>query len=217
MGGTIRDVGVRGHQPRSVLAGRLCLLPVRWCRCRRPGSRPMPRQAFRQAAGIVRRRVDLMHRFRGRIQVRSQGHRDLRPLGKCSRNATGVCQDFCPCDDAGLRGSTAGGLMVSGYLRTIPPPGPAAPARRRRHPTPGCRCGAARARLGSVSNRPTIFWSGNDHIILGDRARFFRRLQPSDGIIVGSPQAEAQCRVDVPAGGVTDLRPCTAGSDAKNR
>ena len=65
----------------------------------------------------------------------------------------GVCQDFAHIMIAALRGLGLPALYVSGYIRTIPPPGKQrlpAPT----PPTPGSRCGAAPRWVGWISIRP---------------------------------------------------------------
>jgi len=52
------------------------------------------------------------------------------PLNEVFEKRHGVCQDFAHVMIAGLRGLGLPAAYVSGYLRTIPPPGKTAAARR---------------------------------------------------------------------------------------
>jgi len=93
---------------------------------------------------------------------------------------------------AGLRGLGLPAGLVSGYLRTIPAAGPAAPARRRRQPTPGCPvwCGAE---LGWIGFDPTTIFGRERSHHPGDRGRgFFRTFSPVDGMHRRPRAAEAQ-------------------------
>ena len=66
----------------------------------------------------------------------------------------GVCQDFAHVMIAGLRGLGLPALYVSGYIRTIPPPGkPRLAGADASHAWR--RCGAGPASAGSASTRPT--------------------------------------------------------------
>ena len=58
-----------------------------------------------------------------RFQIRPEGDRDLDAADEVFEKRHGVCQDFAHVMIAGLRGLGLPAAYVSGYLRTIPPPG----------------------------------------------------------------------------------------------
>ena len=67
--------------------------------------------------------VELMHRIRTEFKYDPKATVISTPLTEVLEKRHGVCQDFAHVMIAGLRGLGLPAAYVSGYLRTIPPPG----------------------------------------------------------------------------------------------
>ena len=152
-------------------------------------------ESFRPGVGILTGAVDLMHRIRNEFRYDPKATVISTPLEEAFEKRHGVCQDFAHVMIAGLRGLGLSAAYVSGYLRTIPPPG------RQRltgadatHAWVSVWCGDE---LGWVGLDPTNdLLVGNDHIVLAV-GRDFSDVSPVDGIIVGSRRQKLDVAVDV--------------------
>ena len=97
----------------------------------------------------------------------------------------GVCQDFANIMIAALRGLGLPALYVSGYIRTIPPPGKKATCRGRRLARLG-RAVVRRPRwAGWTSIRPTRCHRSNDHIEVA-RGRDYSDASPIESMVLSS-------------------------------
>ena len=107
----------------------------------------------------------------------------------------GVCQDFAQIMISGARSAGLAAAYVSGYLRTVPPPG------RERlvgadatHAWVLLWCGAERGWLGfDPTNGVTV---GQDHIVCAI-GRDYGDVAPIDGIFLGQDGQEIDVEVDV--------------------
>jgi transglutaminase-like putative cysteine protease len=163
-----------------------------------PVLRPVSAYAaasFPQGTGVLAGAVDLMHRIRSDFRYDPKATVISTPLNDVFENRHGVCQDFAHVMIAGLRGLGLPAAYVSGYLRTIPPPGqPRLQGADATHAWVSLWCGAE---LGWVGLDPTNdLVVGNDHIELAI-GRDFSDVSPVDGIIVGSPKQKLGVAVDV--------------------
>ncbi|MCK1361669.1 transglutaminase family protein [Bradyrhizobium sp. 199] len=151
--------------------------------------------SFAPGAGILAGAVDLMHRVRTEFRYDPKATVISTPLGEVFDKRHGVCQDFAHVMIAGLRGLGLPAAYVSGYLRTIPPPGQARlQGADATHAWVSLWCGAE---LGWVDFDPTNdLLIGDDHIVLAV-GRDFSDVSPVDGIIVGSPKQKLGVAVDV--------------------
>jgi transglutaminase-like putative cysteine protease len=151
--------------------------------------------SFPRASGIVAGAVDLMHRIRTEFRYDPKATVISTPLKEVFEKRHGVCQDFAHVMIAGLRGLGLPAAYVSGYLRTIPPPGqPRLQGADATHAWVSVWCGDA---IGWVGFDPTNdLLVGNDHIILAV-GRDFSDVSPVDGIIVGSRKQRLGVAVDV--------------------
>ncbi len=151
--------------------------------------------SFPPGCGIVAGAVDLMHRIRTEFRYDPKATVISTPLAEVFEKRHGVCQDFAHVMIAGLRGLGLPAAYVSGYLRTIPPPGqPRLQGADATHAWVSVWCGAA---IGWIGFDPTNdLLVGNDHIILAI-ARDFSDVSPVDGIIVGSRKQKLGVAVDV--------------------
>jgi transglutaminase-like putative cysteine protease len=107
----------------------------------------------------------------------------------------GVCQDFAHVMIAGLRGLGLPALYVSGYIRTLPPPG------KQRlvgadgsHAWVALWCGPT---FGWLGLDPTnAIAEGDDHIVAA-RGRDYADVPPVDGVILSYGGHELKVSVDV--------------------
>jgi len=163
-----------------------------------PVLRPVSAYAatsFAPGVGILAAAADLMHRIRTEFRYDPKATVISTPLGEVFDKRHGVCQDFAHVMIAGLRGLGLPAAYVSGYLRTVPPPGqPRLQGADATHAWVSLWCGAE---LGWVDFDPTNdLLVANDHIVLAV-GRDFSDVSPVDGIIVGSPKQKLGVAVDV--------------------
>ena len=139
--------------------------------------------------------ADLMRRIRNDFRYDPKATVISTPLKEVFEKRHGVCQDFAHVMIAGLRGLGLPAAYVSGYLRTIPPPGrPRLQGADATHAWVSVWCGAE---LGWVGFDPTNdLLVENDHIVLAI-GRDFSDVSPVDGIIVGSRKQKLGVAVDV--------------------
>ena len=107
----------------------------------------------------------------------------------------GVCQDFAHVMIAGLRGLGLAALYVSGYIRTIPPPGKARLAGAdASHAWVAVWCGPG---FGWLGLDPTnAIAAGDDHIVVA-RGRDYSDVPPVEGLILSSGDHDLEVEVDV--------------------
>jgi transglutaminase-like putative cysteine protease len=107
----------------------------------------------------------------------------------------GVCQDFAQIMISGLRSAGLPAAYVSGYIRTIPPPGQARlVGADATHAWVLVWCGPD---LGWVGVDPTnAIWMAGDHIVTAI-GRDYSEIAPIDGIFLGSGARSMRVSVDV--------------------
>lgn len=107
----------------------------------------------------------------------------------------GVCQDFAQIMISGLRAAGLPAAYVSGYLRTLPPPGqPRLVGADATHAWVLIWCGPD---LGWVGVDPTNgIWMAEDHIVVAI-GRDYADIAPIDGIVLGSGAQKMEVSVDV--------------------
>jgi transglutaminase-like putative cysteine protease len=151
--------------------------------------------SFPGGVGVLTGAVDLMHRIRTEFKYDPKATVISTPLHEVFEKRHGVCQDFAHVMIAGLRGLGLPAAYVSGYLRTIPPPGKERlQGADATHAWVSLWCGEE---LGWIGFDPTNdLLVENDHIILGV-GRDFADVSPVDGIIVGSRKQKLGVAVDV--------------------
>lgn len=144
----------------------------------------------RSAYGAAR---DLMLRIREDFRFDSKATNVHTPLAEAFAGRAGVCQDFAHVMIAGLRGMGLPAAYVSGYLRTVPPPG------------------RPRLRGADASHAWVAVWCGehwlgldptnacavqDDHIVVA-KGRDYGDVAPIDGIVSGSGRQRLKVEVDV--------------------
>ncbi len=107
----------------------------------------------------------------------------------------GVCQDFAQIMISGLRSAGLPAAYVSGYIRTIPPPGQARlVGADATHAWVLMWCGPD---LGWVGVDPTNgIWMAGDHIVTAI-GRDYSEIAPIDGIFLGAGARSMRVSVDV--------------------
>jgi transglutaminase-like putative cysteine protease len=163
-----------------------------------PLLRPVTEYAtasFPQRGGILAGAADLMRRIRNDFRYDPKATVISTPLREVFEKRHGVCQDFAHVMIAGLRGLGLPAAYVSGYLRTIPPPGqPRLQGADATHAWVSVWCGGE---LGWIGFDPTNdLMIANDHIILAI-GRDFADVSPVDGVIVGARKQKLNVAVDV--------------------
>jgi transglutaminase-like putative cysteine protease len=151
--------------------------------------------SFPAGGGILAGAADLMRRIRHEFRYDPKATAISTPLAEVFGKRHGVCQDFAHVMIAGLRGIGLPAAYVSGYIRTIPPPGqPRLQGADATHAWVSVWCGDD---LGWVGFDPTNdLMVANDHIVLA-MGRDFADVSPVDGVIVGSRQQKLRVEVDV--------------------
>jgi transglutaminase-like putative cysteine protease len=151
--------------------------------------------SFPAGVGVLVGAVDLMHRIRGQFKYDPKATAISTPLNEVFDKRHGVCQDFAHVMIAGLRGLGLPAAYVSGYLRTVPPPGKERlQGADATHAWVSLWCGEEHGWIGFDPTNDLLV--ENDHIILGV-GRDFADVSPVDGIIVGSPKQKLGVAVDV--------------------
>jgi transglutaminase-like putative cysteine protease len=163
-----------------------------------PVQQPVTRYAsasFPPGNGILAAAADLMHRIRTEFKYDPKATVISTPLNEVFEKRHGVCQDFAHVMIAGLRGLGLPAAYVSGYLRTIPPPGkPRLQGADATHAWVSLWCGVEMGWIGFDPTNDILV--ENDHIILAV-GRDFSDVSPVDGIIVGSRKQKLGVAVDV--------------------
>ena len=163
-----------------------------------PVLRPVSAYAatsFAPDTGILAGAVDLMHRIRTEFRYDPKATVISTPLNEVFDKRHGVCQDFAHVMIAGLRGLGLPAAYVSGYIRTIPPPG--------QKRLEGADASHAWAMLWCG---PEIGWVGldptNDLIVADDHivtafGRDYADVAPLDGVVIGPGTQKVGVAVDV--------------------
>jgi transglutaminase-like putative cysteine protease len=151
--------------------------------------------SFSAKRGILAGAVDLMRRIRTEFKYDPKATVISTPLEEVLEKRHGVCQDFAHIMISGMRGLGLPAAYVSGYLRTIPPPGkPRLQGADATHAWVSVWCGEE---IGWVGLDPTNdLVVANDHIVLAV-GRDFSDVSPVDGVIVGSRKQKLGVAVDV--------------------
>ena len=152
-------------------------------------------ESFGPGRPIYEAARELMARIRKDFRYDPDATRVSTPLLEAFENRHGVCQDFAHIMIAGLRGLGLSAAYVSGYIRTVPPPG------------------KQRLEGGDASHAWTALWCGvdlgwigldptndlvvrDDHIVLGN-GRDYADVAPVGGRLQGAGEQEIEVEVDV--------------------
>lgn len=153
------------------------------------------RASFTPGRGILEASRDLIKRIRADFDYEPETTDINTPLTQAFAQRQGVCQDFAHIMISGLRGLGLPAAYVSGYIRTIPPPGEKRlEGADATHAWVVVWCGTSDGWLGfDPTNAIDV---GNDHIALAT-GRDFSDVSPVYGVFVGSGGTELEVEVDV--------------------
>ncbi len=153
------------------------------------------RTSFSAGRPILEAAADLMVRIRKEFDYDPEATAVTTPVEEAFRRRGGVCQDFAHIMVSGLRGIGIPAAYVSGYIRTIPPPGkPRLEGADASHAWVSVWCGDE---FGWHDLDPTnALHVGNDHIVLAV-GRDYADVSPIDGVILGSGGQKLAVSVDV--------------------
>lgn len=145
--------------------------------------------------GIVEAADELARRIKAAFRYDAEATgTDTTPAEAFARRA-GVCQDHAQVMIAGLRAAGLPAAYVSGYLRTVPPPGqPRLVGADATHAWVMLWCGPARGWLGFDPTNGVGMSA--DHILTA-LGRDYADIAPIDGIFVGQPGQSITVSVDV--------------------
>lgn len=153
------------------------------------------RESFGRDRGIIEAARDLMSRIKREFEYEPESTEIWTPLQQAFAARRGVCQDFAHIMIAGLRGLGLPAAYVSGYLRTVPPPGKERlEGADATHAWVCVWCGPEDGWLGF--DPTNAIDTGNDHIALAI-GRDFSDVSPVYGVFVGSGANELRVEVDV--------------------
>lgn len=153
------------------------------------------RESFGAGRPILEAASELMARIRRDFTYDPDATEVSTPLAEAFAERHGVCQDFAHIMIAGLRGLGLPAAYVSGYIRTIPPPG--------QKRLEGADASHAWA---TIWCGPEIGWIGldptNDLIVADDHivtavGRDYADVAPLDGVLVGPGSQKIGIAVDV--------------------
>ena len=138
--------------------------------------------------------MDLTNRIHNEFTFDPQATTIATPVGEVLENRRGVCQDFAHLQIACLRSLSLSARYVSGYLRTIPPPGKTRVVGADvSHAWLSVWCGEDRwLDLDPTNGRP-----GSSDLITLAWGRDYGDVSPSQGVIIGSNYQDLQVEVDV--------------------
>ncbi len=152
-------------------------------------------ESFPPHRPILAGAIDLMRRIHKDFTYDSTATDVSTPAREAFRLKKGVCQDFAHVMIAGLRGIGLPASYVSGFLRTVPPPGqPRLVGADATHAWVRVWCGPD---LGWIGLDPTnALMENTDHVVLAI-GRDYADVAPVDGVIVGAGSHTLHTSVDV--------------------
>jgi len=153
------------------------------------------RKSFPAGRPVLDGAKELTRRIKADFKYDTKATVVSTPVSEAFSKRHGVCQDFAHIMIAGLRGLGLPAAYISGYIRTIPPPG------KKRlegadamHAWVELWCGKPHGWVGFDPTNAMMI--GNDHIVLA-KGRDYADASPVAGIILGSGEQDVEVRVDV--------------------
>jgi transglutaminase-like putative cysteine protease len=163
-----------------------------------PAITEYARASFWPGRPIVQAAAELMTRMHADFVYDAEATTVRTPAAEAFAKRRGVCQDFVHIMTSGLRGLGLPTAYVSGYLRTLPPPGqPRLEGADATHAWVSLWCGPDR---GWIGYDPTnAVFAQNDHIVLAI-GRDYSDIAPIDGVILAPGGQTLKVEVDVTPG-----------------
>ncbi len=152
-------------------------------------------ESFAPNRPMLEAAVELMGRIRRDFKYEKDATEVTTTVAEAFASRKGVCQDFAHVMIAGLRGLGLPAAYVSGYIRTLPPPGkPRLEGADASHAWVSVWCGAEFGWLGLDPTNDQLI--GDDHVVVA-RGRDYADVSPIDGVFIGSGDHELSVSVDV--------------------
>jgi transglutaminase-like putative cysteine protease len=153
------------------------------------------RESFPAGRPVLAGAMELMRRIRHDFKYDTKATVVSTPLSEAFEKRHGVCQDFAHIMIAGLRGIGLPASYISGYIRTIPPPGnKRLEGADAMHAWVSLWCGEAHGWVGLDPTNGMMI--GDDHVVLA-KGRDYADISPVAGIILGSRERDVDVKVDV--------------------
>ncbi len=188
----IRD---RLARPKSNEDFEACLYTTasEFVRCD-PAFADYARPSFSSGRHVLEASRDLMTRIHKEFSYDTRATNISTPVEEVLEKKAGVCQDFAHLQISCLRSLGLAARYVSGYLRTVPPPGrPRLEGADASHAWLSVYCGS----LGWVDIDPTNdVITETDHVTLGF-GRDYGDVCPIQGVFVGGGDHSMSVSVDV--------------------
>ena len=144
---------------------------------------------------IIEAAAALMTRMRSDFTYDAEATTVSTPIGEAFTARRGVCQDFTHIMISGLRGLGLPAAYVSGYLRTVPPPGrPRLEGCDATHAWVLLWCGEERGWIGFDPTNAILV--RHDHITLAI-GRDYADVAPIDGVMLAPGEQALKVEVDV--------------------
>ena len=146
--------------------------------------------SFTSGRAVLEAAFDLTCRIRRDFTYKPEATTISTPIAQAFTARTGVCQDFAQIMIAGLRGIGLPAAYVSGYIRTIPPPGkPRLAGADASHAWVSVWCGE---HFGWIDCDPTnACLVSDDHIVVAT-GRDYADVSPVEGVLLGGAGAAKQ-------------------------
>jgi transglutaminase-like putative cysteine protease len=153
------------------------------------------RKSFAPMRPVLEAASELMARVRRDFTYDPDATEVSTPLAEAFRQRHGVCQDFAHIMIAGLRGLGLPAAYVSGYIRTVPPPGQKRLAGAdASHAWVMLWCGPETGWVGLDPTNDLIV--ADDHIVTAF-GRDYADVSPLDGVLIGPGSQKIGIAVDV--------------------
>jgi len=178
-----------------------------------PAITDYARLSFSKSRPIVEAAAELMTRIRADFTYDADATNVRTLPGEAFAVRRGVCQDFTHIMISGLRGLGLPAAYVSGYLRTVPPPGrPRLEGCDATHAWVSLWCGKERGWIGFDPTNATLVQ--DDHITLAI-GRDYADVAPIDGVMLAPGEQALKVEVDVvPEHELGLVRPAFAATSA---
>jgi len=160
-----------------------------------PAITDYARQSFPADRSVLDAAGELMRRIKADFVYDPKATDVSTAAGAAFAARRGVCQDFAHIMICGLRGLGLPARYVSGYLRTLPPPGREKLAGAdATHAWVSLWCGMEHGWIGFDPTNAVL--AQDDHIVLA-MGRDYADVAPIDGVVLSSGQQRLNTAVDV--------------------
>ncbi len=160
-----------------------------------PETRDYAALSFKPGRPILAAAAELMHRIKTDFVYDPGVTNAATTAQDAFKLRRGVCQDFSHVMIAGMRGLGLPAAYVSGYLRTIPPPGQARlEGADAMHAWVLAWCGADHGWIGLDPTNGML--TGTDHVTLAV-GRDYADVSPLDGVVIASGGQQLEVAVNV--------------------